>query len=140
MKKEFSTEWNSSKKPRKQRKYRANAPLHIKRKFLNSHLSSVLIKKYGKRAMALVVGDKVAISRGQFKKREGKIEKVDIRATKVYVTGIDRAKRDGGKSLYPLHPSNLIITELNLSDKKRKEVLERTSKVQTVTLEEPKEK
>jgi len=34
MKKIFSTHWKASKQPRKQRKYRAKAPLHIKRKFL----------------------------------------------------------------------------------------------------------
>ena len=35
MKKEFSKNWKASKQPRKQRKYRANAPLHLKRKMIN---------------------------------------------------------------------------------------------------------
>ncbi|MEK6835561.1 MAG: 60S ribosomal protein L26, partial [Nanoarchaeota archaeon] len=34
-------------------------------------------------------------------------------------------KLDGSKVYYPLHPSNLMITELNLNDKKRKAKLER---------------
>ena len=36
---------------------------------------------------------------------------------------IEHAKRDGSKSKIPLHPSNLMITELNLSDKFRKNKL-----------------
>lgn len=124
MKKKFSTAWNSSKKPRKQRKYRFNAPLHVKHKLLGSHLAKEIIAKYKKRSLPVVVGDKVRIMRGQHKKREGKVERVDTKKVKVYVTGIDRPKKDGSKSLYPLSPSNLLITELNLKDKKRKEKLE----------------
>ena len=43
--KEFSKSWVSSKKPGKQRKYRINAPLNIKRKFLSVHLSKELREK-----------------------------------------------------------------------------------------------
>ena len=43
MKKIFSKHWKSSKQPRKQRKYRAKAPLHIKRKLLNVNLSKELM-------------------------------------------------------------------------------------------------
>ncbi|MCW1309534.1 MAG: 60S ribosomal protein L26, partial [Candidatus Nanoarchaeia archaeon] len=35
----WSKKWKSSKKPSKQRKYRYNAPLHIRRKFLSVNLS-----------------------------------------------------------------------------------------------------
>jgi hypothetical protein len=35
MKKEFSTSWKASRQVRKQRKYLANAPIHIKRKLIN---------------------------------------------------------------------------------------------------------
>ena len=34
-------------------------------------------------------------------------------------------KRDGTKKLLALHPSNLMITELNLDDKMRQKALER---------------
>jgi len=42
MKQKFSTTWKASKQPRKQRKYSANAPLHIKRKMLSANLSKTL--------------------------------------------------------------------------------------------------
>ena len=123
--KNFSGAWKSSKKPRKQRKYRLSAPLHIKKKFVQSHLSKDLRKKYSKRSIGLRKGDKVKIMQGQFKKHEGKIEKINLKKTKVFVSGVELTKRDGTKRLFALHPSNLMITELNLEDKLRQKTLER---------------
>ncbi len=123
--KRFSISWKKSKKPRKQRKYRYNAPLHIKQKFMSAHLSSELRKKYKKRSLGLKKGDKVKIMKGQFKKKIGKIEKVDLKGNYVYITGIEVTKKDGTKTQYPLQPSNLMITELNLDDKKRQRILDR---------------
>ncbi len=125
MRKEFSRSWIKSTKPRKQRKFVKNAPLHTKGKFVRTHLANDLIKKHGKRSQRIVKGDKVKICRGQFKGRTGKIERVDVRESKVYITGIEQVRKDGTKKLQPLRPSNLVITELNLEDKKRKNVLER---------------
>ena len=51
---------------------------------------------------------------GQFKKHEGKIETINLKKTKVFVSGVELTKRDGTKRLFALHPSNLMITELNL--------------------------
>ena len=123
--KNFSSTWKSSKKPRKQRKYRLSAPLHIKQKFVQSHLSNDLRKKYSKRSIGLRKGDKVKIMQGQFKKHEGKIEMIDLKKTRVFVNGVELTKRDGTKRLFALHPSNLMITELNLEDKLRQKILER---------------
>lgn len=121
--KEFSKKWISSKSPKKQRKYRSNAPLHIKQKFTSVHLSKELRTKYERRNLSIRKGDKVKISRGQFKKKSGKVTDVNIKTGKIYVEGIETIKKDGSKTLYPLDPSNLIITELVLEDKKRKEKL-----------------
>ncbi len=125
MKKKFVKSWNRSKQPRKQRKYRYNAPLNIKSKFLGSHLSKQLREKYKKRSIVIRKGDSIKVLKGQFKGKTGKIERVDIKKCKVYITGIEVAKKDGTKALYPIHPSNLVINELNLDDKKRKKSLER---------------
>lgn len=125
MKKKFSKSWKSSTQKRKQRKYIHNAPLNIKHKFLASHLSKELIKKYNKRSIPVRKGDKVKIVRGQFKKKEGKVEKVFTKKSRVYIDSIQITKIDGTKTHYPIHPSNLIITDLNLDDKKRKKILER---------------
>lgn len=122
MKTKFSSSWIKSKQPRKQRKYRYNAPLHIKQKFVSAHLSKELHKKHNKRSMNLRKGDSVKVMRGQFKNKTGKIEQISVKKTKVYVGGIEITKRDGTKARYPIHPSNLMITQLNMDDKMRNKV------------------
>ena len=125
MKRKFSKSWISSKQPRKQRKYRFNAPLHIRQKFIRAHLSKDLRSKYKKRSANLRKGDNVKIMRGQFKSKQGKIETVNLKRTTVYISGVEISKKDGTKALFPIHPSNLMITELNMEDKIRQKVLER---------------
>jgi len=126
MKREWSSAWKGSKQPRKQRKYRANAPLHLRRKFLAVHLSKELRLKYSRRAIPVRSGDKVKILIGSHHGRSGKVDRVDNRHSKVYITGIEAIKKDGSKTMPPLQPSNLMIIELNLGDKKREAMLART--------------
>ena len=122
--KEFSADWKCSKKPKKQRKYRLEAPLHTKQKFTHSHLSKDLRGKYGKRNISLRKGDKVKIMRGKFRKQEGKVSRIDLRKTRVFVGGIESTKKDGTKRQIPLNPSNLMVVELNMDDKLRQKFLE----------------
>lgn len=117
--KDFSKSWNKSIKPNKQRKFRFKAPLHIKGNLLNSHLSKELREKYKIRSLRVRTGDKVRILRGQFKKTEGKVEEVSVKTLKVYVSKIEHTKKDGSKARYPINPSNLMIVDLNLDDKRR---------------------
>ncbi len=132
MKKDFSDKWIMSKQPRKQRKYSYNAPLHIRGRFMAAHLSKELIKKYNRRSIRLRKGDKVTILRGQFKKKTGKIERIDLKETKVYIAGVEMIKKDGTKVFYPIHPSNLVVTELNLDDKKRMAVVNKSKKADKI--------
>ena len=125
MKSIFSTSWKSSKQPRKQRKYLYNAPRHIKKKLVSTMLSKELREKYNKRYVPIRKGDKVKILRGQFKGKTGEVIRVDLRNLKVNINKIELLKKDGNKVFYPLSPSNLMITELKLDDKKRKKLLER---------------
>lgn len=127
MKQSFSTSWISSTQPRKQKKYIANAPLHLKRKYLSAPLSKELKKKYSRRSIRLRTGDKVRILRGQFKKKEGKIVEVIVKKTKVNIENIQSIKKDGSKAPFPMHPSNLMILELQADDRMRKKYLERTN-------------
>jgi large subunit ribosomal protein L24 len=110
--KKWSPKWKSSKSPRKQRKYRYNAPLHVKRKFLSVHLSKELRKKYGKRAIPVRRGDEVVVLRGKYKKMNGKVSKVDIKEGKVYIEGITRKKVAGTEIPVKFEPSNLMITNV----------------------------
>ncbi|MBI2133264.1 50S ribosomal protein L24 [Candidatus Woesearchaeota archaeon] len=117
--KEFSKSWIGSKKPGKQRKYRANAPLHIKKRYLSSHLSKELRQKHNMKSISVRKGDTVKIMRGQFRGKTGKIERVDTKKTEIYVQGIEMKRKDGTKSFYPINPSNLMITEIDTGDKRR---------------------
>lgn len=128
MKRKFSIDWKGSKQPRKQRKYRNNAPSHIKNKFLSAHLSKELRKKHNTRNITLKKGDKVKIVRGQFKGKTGAVDRINLKKAKVYVTGVDVIKKDGTKRSYQIDPSNLIITDFDLDDKARKKSIERVNK------------
>jgi len=125
MKKKFNTLWKASKQPRKQRKYKANAPLHIKRKFLAANLSKELRKKYERRSFIVRKGDLVKIMRGKFKGKKGKINQVFTKKGVVAIEKIQRQKKDGTKINVFFNPSNLQIQELILEDKKRTAALKK---------------
>jgi len=120
MKQEWSAQWKASVQPRKQRKYRVNAPLHIKRTFMHAHLAKDLRKKYARRQISLRKDDKVKIMNGDFKGKEGKVSEIDMKSGRVFVEGIDRVKKDGSKARIPLQVSNLMITALGKEDKRIK--------------------
>lgn len=117
--KDFSKSWVSSKSPRKQRKYRANAPINLKKKMLAVHLSKGLRQTYKTRNVQVRKGDLVIVMRGKFKGQEGKIEKVYTKQAKVSVEGMKNVTKKGNKVPFKLRPSALMIRELNLSDTKR---------------------
>lgn len=116
---DWNKSWKASVQPRKQRAYVRSAPLHVRGDFIASHLSKELRQKHKRRAVRLKVGDKVKIMRGSFRNKTGKVERINVKEQKVYITGIELVKRDGSKALIPVHPSNVLIQELDLSDKRR---------------------
>ncbi len=131
MKTKFSTQWKSSTQPRKQRKFRANAPLHIRGTFLHAHLAKDLRAKHAVRAIRVRVGDEVKAMRGMYAGRSGKVERVDTIHTRVFVTGMDQPKRDGSRRLYPIQPSNLMIVKL-VDEKRRFPVAESAKPIKAV--------
>ena len=62
--------------------------------------------------------------KGQFHGKIGKVSRVDLKKTKVFVENIELIKKDGSKIPYGIHPSNLMIIEPNFSDKLRVKRLE----------------
>lgn len=131
MKKKFSLAWNSSKQPRKQRKYLFNLPLHLKSKMLSAHLSKDLRTKYGTRSIRVRVGDKVKIMRGQYKGYTGAVESVNVKDSSVIISKVEFTKKDGNKAKYPIKTSNILIEELDMSDKKRFNNIKPAEKPQT---------
>jgi len=117
--KNYSSKWKGSVKPKKQRKYLNNAPLHTRRKIMSSNLSRELRKQVNKRSIPVRKGDKVKIMRGMFKGKIAKVEKVNRRSYKLLIEGLLVTKKDGSKVGYPIHYSNVQIVELDLNDKLR---------------------
>jgi len=114
-----------SSKPGKQRKRMFNAPLHKKRKWISAHLEENLLLKYDRRAIPVVKGDTVRVMRGSFRGHEDKVARVNVKKGYLEIEGITMTKADGNKIAKPIHPSNLMITKLNLTDKWRRKKLEK---------------
>ncbi|NPA69760.1 MAG: 50S ribosomal protein L24 [Crenarchaeota archaeon] len=121
--------WVKSHHPRKQRKAYFNAPLHKRQKFVTAPLSKELQKQYGIKRLPVRKGDTVLIVRGDFKGIKGKVVKVDLERVRIFVEGATIKKPNGEVVYYPIHPSKVVIVELDLSDPKRKELIERKRKM-----------
>ena len=132
MESKFSPTWKSSTQPRRQRKYLANAPLHIRQKLVSAHLSKDLRKQYGKRSLPLRKGDEVKVVRGSQFGLKAKVSQVNLNYLRVYLEGQLREKTGGKKSPIPFHPSNLLITEAKLTDKKREALVARAKSAKGV--------
>ncbi len=115
----WSSDWKSSKNPTKQRKYRDNAPLHVKDKMISANMNDILRDELGVKTLTIVVGDRVKIMRGDDKGTEGIVSRVDRKEEKIYINNVDRQRTDGTVREKPFHPSNLQLQALNLSDPDR---------------------
>jgi large subunit ribosomal protein L24 len=108
-----------SEQPRKQRKARYQAPLHVKTKYLNAPLSATLQEKYKIKTLRVVKGDTVKVTRGDFVGDEGLVDAVDTRKSKIVVHGVSSTKADGTEVPRGIDASNVQVTKLNLADKRR---------------------
>jgi large subunit ribosomal protein L24 len=113
------------KNPRKQRKLLHNAPAHLRHKFMSAPLSSQLTASKSVKTLPVRKGDTVRIMRGDNKGFEGKISRVDLKNYRIYLEGLTREKVDGTTIFRPVHPSKVMIKNLNLSDKWRKAIVDR---------------
>lgn len=114
-----------SKQPRKQRKARFKAPLHKRHKLMSATLSEELRERYGIRSLPVKVDDTVEVMRGDFREHEGKVVKVDRKNYRLMIDGVSVQKPDGNKVFHPIHPSNVLIVELDLEDDLRNDIIDR---------------
>lgn len=114
--------------PRKQRKRVHQAPRHRRGRLMRAHLSSKYLedtKTRYPRALPVREGDTVRVMRGSHAGTEGKVTEVDYRRLRVLVEGVTVAKADGTEMGKALHPSNLMITKLDMTDPWRRRLIER---------------
>ncbi len=109
----------TSSQPRKQRKSRYQAPLHLRNKLLGAMLSEELKTKHKIKAIPVRLGDTVKILRGDNRDIEGKVAGVNLDKLTITVDGVTVTKSDGTEVPRPIHPSNVMITKLELKDKRR---------------------
>ncbi len=108
-------------KPRKQRFFRYNAPLHIAQHFVNMHIDKQLVKRLGikKRSVQVSRGDTVKVMSGGSKGKAGKVTRVDMKRGFLFIDSLKKKNARGKEYYVPIYCSNAYITELNLGDKKR---------------------
>ncbi|CCC81602.1 50S ribosomal protein L24 [Thermoproteus tenax] len=120
-----------SSQPRKQRKALAEMPLHLRHKLMTAKLSPELSRKLGVSRLPVRVGDTVVVLRGDFKGVSGKVVRVDLKRVRIYVENVTRTNSRGETVYYPLHPSKVMITNVDTSDKFRQRIIERRKAKQT---------
>lgn len=123
-----------SSQPRKQRKALYNAPWHARRRLLTAPLSKDLQRQFGIKRIPVRKGDTVIVMRGDFKGTRGKVIRVDYRKMRIYVDTVTFKKPNGETVYYPVHPSKVMIVELDQSDKARMEAIENIRKAREATL------
>lgn len=106
-------------KPSKIRNRTMHHPsLALRSKLMASHLSRDLRKTHHTRSVRVVAGDSVTVLRGEYRSVNGRVDKVDP-SRGVTIGGIKMEKPAGEKLDIYIHPSNLLVTALNLDDKRR---------------------
>jgi len=110
-----------SAQPRSQRKFRFTAPLHIKQHFVRVHITKDVRTKLHitRRTVQISKGDTVKVITGSKKGTTGKVSRVNIKKGFIYLETLTRKNARGRESQIPMRPSNVYITDLNLSDKRR---------------------
>ena len=125
--------------PRKIRREMYNLPNHRRHKLMVAPLTKEAQAKYGVKRMPIRVGDTVIIRKGRFKGIIGKVVKVIPKKLKIHVEGA-MLKRAGGSMVhYPIYVYNVAIVDLDLSDPKRKKILERKRKIKKEEVKESSE-
>jgi large subunit ribosomal protein L24 len=118
-----------TKQPKKQRKRYFTAPYHLRNRMMTASLSHDLREKYGIRRLPVHKDDKVEViyNKSEDQEIKGKVIKVLPQRYAIHIEGHSKEKADGTIVSFPVHPSNVIITSLNLRDKRRRDLIQRKS-------------
>ncbi|ORD99790.1 RL26 [Hepatospora eriocheir] len=116
----------------KNRKAHFNADQQTRRILMSSRLSDELRQTYGFKSFPIHKGDTVDVKAGKYKGKTGKVILVSRKSMRVKIDSCTINKCTGGVANMPIHPSNLVITDLSIDEKrqaaldKRKEVYEKS--------------
>jgi len=119
---------NVSSSPRKQRKALHKGPLHAKKRVMRAHVADDLMEKYDVWSVRVHKGDTVKIMRGGYAGHTAKVTNVDTKRSVIFIEKVTSVKSDGKETARPIHPSNVLVTKLDLTDPFRKKKLEGKAK------------
>lgn len=111
---------------RKARRAHFQAPSHVRRILMSAPLAKELREKYHVRAMPVRKDDEVTVKRGNFKGREGKVTACYRLKWVIHIDKVNREKANGSTVPVGIHPSNVEITKLKLTNHRRS-ILDRKS-------------
>jgi len=113
-----------SSQARKVRNAYFNATKEAKHVALSAPLSSDLQQTHGIKRLPIRRDDEVKVVRGKFKNRNGRVTAVKLRTVRITIESVSVTKLSGATAFVPLHPSNVVITKLNM-DRHRKGIIEK---------------
>ena len=119
---------NVSSKASKQRKRLFSGRTHVKQRVMRAHVADDLMEKYDLWTVRVHKGDTVKIMRGGYAGHTAKVTVVDTKKRMIYIEKVTSVKSDGKETPRPIHPSNVLVTKLDLTDPYRKRKLEGKSK------------
>jgi large subunit ribosomal protein L24 len=110
-----------SAKSRYQRRFRFNAPMHVRQHFLHAHIDKGVRSKLkiSKRSIQISKGDTVKVMTGESKGKSGKVTSVSLRSGRITIDSLVRKSVKGKEVKLQIAVSNVYITDLNLSDRIR---------------------
>lgn len=99
------------------------AKLHEKKNMMHVHISKELKAKLNtaKRALLITKGDSVKVMRGGSRGRTAKVARLNYNKLAVYLEGISHKNARGTEVLVRFQPSNLMLTDLNMNEARKKE-------------------
>jgi large subunit ribosomal protein L24 len=124
---------------RKQRKRLASRSLHQNHSLLSATLSKELRKRFNRRNLPVRKGDKARVLVGSFKGKEGEVMNIDLGKRKVYIDKVISKKRDGTEVLRAMEPSNIMLIDIDIRDKRRQAILARKVEKSVIDAEVKKE-
>jgi large subunit ribosomal protein L24 len=95
---------------------------------MRSHVSDELMEKFDLWTVRVHKGDTVKIMRGGYAGHTAKVTSVDTKKQVLFIEKVTSVKADGKETPRPIHPSNVLVTKLDLTDPHRKKRLESRSK------------
>ncbi len=119
---------NVSSSPRKQRRNFFKGPLHKKKRTMRAHVADDLMEKFDIWTVRVHKGDTVKVMRGGYAGHTAKVTDVDTKRSVLFIEKVTSVKADGKETARPIHPSNVLVTKLDLTDPFRKKQLEGKSK------------